>query len=60
MPEPDEQEVKDFDGYTWVHVDKSSDPLGGWSLKNHDELCYLNIPWSKVQSEYGPMHLMGE
>jgi hypothetical protein len=52
MPEPDEP-VKDFDGYTWV-----KNPLGGWDLKNHDQLCYLQQPWKKVEAEYGPMKLM--
>lgn len=53
MPEPDDEKVKDDDGYTWVH-----DPRGGWSLMNHDQLCYQNQPWTKVEAEYGPMHLM--
>lgn len=53
MPEPADIEVKDADGYSWVR-----DPLGGWSLKNHDQLCYLNQPWNKVQKEYGPMKLI--
>lgn len=55
MSEPETMEVKDFDGYTWVH-----DPSGGWSLKNHDQLCYQNQPWERVQAEYGPMRLIGD
>jgi hypothetical protein len=53
MSEPDADEVKDDEGYTWIHTDE------GWSLKNHTQLCYTNQKWDVVQSEYGPMHLMG-
>lgn len=55
MLEPDDEEVKDYEGYSWI-----DDPLGGWSLKNHNQPCYLNLPWPKVESEYGPMHKIGE
>lgn len=53
MSEPDDDEVKDDDGYTWLHTRR------GWTLKNHDELCYTDQPWRKVESEYGPMRLIG-
>jgi hypothetical protein len=52
MPEPEEP-VKDADGYTWV-----PDPNGGWDLLNHDQLCYQQQPWPKVEAEYGPMRFM--
>lgn len=55
MSEPKYDEVKDFDGYTWIH-----DPQGGWSLKNHNELCYLNLKWEQVEQEYGPMYIIGD
>jgi hypothetical protein len=54
MSEPEILEVKDFDGYTWVKTSR------GWSLKNHDEPCYQDLPWVTVEKEYGPMHLIGE
>lgn len=54
MPEPETIEVKDADGYSWVRT------KFGWSLKNHDQLCYQDIPWRKVEAEYGPMQLIGD
>lgn len=52
MPEPDDEFVKDDDGWTWVHTCR------GWSLMNHDQLCYQDLSWRQVEDEYGPMHLM--
>jgi hypothetical protein len=52
MSEPDDEEVKDFDGFTWVHTSS------GWTLKNHDQLCYQDLSWEQVEAEYGPMKLM--
>lgn len=54
MPEPETIEVKDCDGYTWIKT------RGGWSLKNHNQLCYQDLSWKQVEKEYGPMRLLGE
>ena len=54
MSEPETLEVKDADGWTWVHTRR------GWSLKNRDHLCYQDQPWEKVEAEYGPMQLIGD
>lgn len=53
MPEPETIEVKDADGYSWVRTRR------GWSLKNHDQLCYQDLSWKQLEREYGPMHLLG-
>ena len=53
MSEP-ETEVKDADGYSWVPAEN-----GGWNLKNHDQPCYLNVPWKNVVKEYGPITIIG-
>lgn len=52
MPEPQTFEVKDADGYTWVRTRR------GWSLKNHNQLCYQDLSWDKLSREYGPMKLI--
>jgi hypothetical protein len=53
MPEPKDKEVKDADGFSWVRTRR------GWSLKNHDQLCYQDLSWEQVEREYGPMHRLG-
>lgn len=53
MLEPDAIEVKDSEGYSWVKTKR------GWSLKNHDQICYQDLPWKKVEAEYGPMFIRG-
>lgn len=53
MTEPNDLEVKDDEGWTWIHTEH------GWSLKNHEQLCYIDQEWQQVEQEYGPMHLIG-
>jgi hypothetical protein len=52
MSEPETKEIKDFDGYTWVRTST------GWSLKNHDQVCYQDLSWRQVEKEYGPMRFI--
>lgn len=49
MKEPESGFVKDDDGFTW-----RKDSVG-WSLVNHDQLCYLQQPFRRVEREYGPL-----
>lgn len=52
MTEPEKGFIKDRDGWTWF-----LDPANkGWTLLHHETmLCYVGLPFQKVESEYGPV-----
>lgn len=50
MVEPRSGFVKDCEGWTWFRDEK------GWTLLHHENmLCYANVPFPRIEKEYGPL-----